>query len=522
VKQSVFRKFLFNNDRINIGFVFICVFGVFILFSAIMVGYGGFIYSSYLKLYKTRTIHDLAYGVEKILEDKNIKESRKPYEISLLFSYFQKDPSISELWVTDKELRLTYSSRADIQRSFSDKKLPNEYFPLYRNIFNPGVDGHSPVVTKDFGRWETGLVMAVRTSPKSQYDFTVGIRLHKYNFFLEPVNIKLKNGMQVNITPSLIFIFFILVSIIVSSLLTFFLSSFFNVFEQNSRLFASHVQKILDTGDFTPGNVKLPEDNTAIFGPLSRSLNMILSQTLAFKDTESAERVKKSITDDKTFTHRTLYDTLFPKVPIEIKGCENAVYVSGFNVQSHHVLLAKDKGSFETDFLLVTLAERDFEQYLLTYNAIRDVFMTWKGRESLVELNALLRLRHLPYVTAVTGRFNAVDSTMEILHCGFGSFIIYNSKLDDYVLPSQESLAIGKKSDDDLLLLMKEQKIRFDSGDRILFFNNDLLAQDVTMETLKKEMAGDPAVSAEDTLNRILSATSATTKNAFCFLIKKR
>lgn len=522
MSQSIYRKFLFNNDKLNTGFIFVCVLFLFLVFSAIMVGYGGYVYSSYLKIYKTRTIHDLAFGVGRILADRNLSDDKKPAEISGLLDHYRKDPSISEIWVTDRELLLVASSRADLQRDFLRKKLPNAYFPLYQAPFDVGPSGHSQVVIRDFGKWETGLVMAKRVNPKSTFDYTVGIRLQKYNFFLEPYRVNLPGNFILNVTPILVVLFFFIVSLLVAILFALLLSSHFELFSSNVRLFDEHVKKAKETQDYSVANLKIPEDNASVFGPLARSLNAFIAQVIQSKDAEALEKMKKAVSDDKAFTHRALYDALFAGRTLEVKGCESAVFLSGFPEQSKHVLLTKERGSFETEFLLVNLMDRDFEQYLLSYNLIRDVFVSWKGKESLADLNDSLSARRLPPVTALAGRFQATDSTLELWHCGYGSFLIYNSKLDEFVLPSQESLALGKKSRDDLLMLLKEQRLRFESGDKLLCFNPELLGPEVSLDQMKKELAGTLQLGAEDILNNLVAQTSAKSKEAFFFLLKKR
>jgi hypothetical protein len=522
VSQSIYRKFLFNNDRLNTGFVFFCVLFLFLVFSAIMIGYGGYVYSSYLKIYKTRTIHDLSYNVGRILADRNIGDDRKPAEISALLEQYRKDPSVSEIWVTDKELLLVASTRADLQRDFLRKKLPNAYYPLYQSSFDVGPSGTSQVIVRDMGKWETGLVVAQRINPKSPFDYSVGIRLQKYNFFLEPYKVNLPGGFVLNVTPILIVLFFLIVSLIVAIVLALLLSSYFDLFSSNVQLFNEHVKKAKAAQDYSIESLRIPEDNSSVFGPLARSLNDFTAHLVQVKDMEALEKMKRAVSDDRTFTHRTLYDALFAGEPVEVMGCETAVFFSGFAEQSRHVLLARERGSFETDFLLANLSPRSFEQFLLTYNLIRDVFVSWKGKESLADLNDFLEKRHLPFVTALAGHFKSTDSELDLWHCGYGSFLIYNSKLDEFVFPSQESLALGKKSREDLLLLMKEQKIRFESGDKLFCFNPELLGPDVSLDLMKKELTGNKPLTAEDILNNVVAQTSAKTKEAFFFLLKKR
>ena len=533
------KKFLFNNHKLNFGFFFLLTFFFFTILALLLLQYETFIYQKYTALYKTQTIQHLSYDAGQILKSDISDASKMNFLYSLSDVYLQ-DSNIKEIWVTDNELRLFFSTDPNLMQNFKAQKLPVFYYPLYAKNFVLKENHFLPNINHSIDKHNTYIVLPIRMKNSDSFQYTIGLKIRKKHFYMEKnpvvlfpsINFSLpfgKTAKKTQTTPLIwnysiwiLYLIFILISLLLATICTYFFVHLYKTITNN--IFAI-TDKIKNLEEYTDVNeIKLEETDNTLFKNFVITLNNLIQHILFKKNEEWEQHEKKEISTEKNRILFNVRTTLFSKSSAPLHGFEQGLFYSNKFMQTHFVTQIRNLDSFKSLFLISETKQPEADTLLAEYNYL---YQSFNGSNDIQKVCTNLNKKIFSLSNSqLSGVAGLIDTTTNILHLypsGIPSILYYKASANTITSEFAKDPLFGVTTHDDYQFKLKEEKIKMSTDDIVLVFNEDILSDQLTLPDLKQKLMDNAANSPDSMINYITDfIKSKNRENIFLFILKKK
>ena len=489
------------------------VFLFFLVFILISLFYEVFIYKKYLDLYKNQTIHVLAFGMRQA----GLKSANDQERLGLYNTFAEqvlRDPNVQEIWVTDKDLRLLYSSNPDTMKNFQFQKLSAFYFPLYQDGFSLSPGGFEPVVRHNLDRFSDYAVLPVKVSSDSFYDITVGLKIRKINFLFNRGEIAI-GPVRADLSVAVVWTLMVLLAAVFTLIIA-------NLFVPIYGKLRDHVRRLNAGPDRQEGSAG---DPPALIAPILDEIKSAYEKVRAESRQAAGDSAQGALRGRDEEIRKTVVDSIFTPSGDGVKGLDRAFYFSRPSAKAKNLLLVRGTGSFQEEFCVAQPADEKVEPYLVAASRVLAMFNgVVKGavpRDVLCDMNADFADSYLAPANVLVGRLDLASNILSLMSAGFNTFLFHNRKIDEFMVFPAGGLPAGKSPNDEFSIGLKEAKLKMSSGDAVLFFNQAVLSR-LPLEQLKKLMSENAGLTASSILEAIKKTFSdPAQEEIFLFLVKK-
>ena len=488
------------------------IFLFFLIFVVIALFYEVFLYKKYLDIYKNQTIHSLAFEVGQAAM-KSANDREKLNLFNGIAAEVLRDSSVQEIWVTDKDLRLLYSSNPDTIKAYKFQKLPADYFPLYQAGFSLKPEGFAPVVREDMNRWWTFMAIPVKINADSFFDLTVGLKIRKINFLFNRSDVRL-GGLRANVSVAVVWTLMVLLAVVFSLIIA-------NLFSPSNRKMLDYVRGLTADPD-KPAEKPNPPDYVApVLEEIKSAFEKIRSSSLRSVEESS----KNSLPAREAEIRKGVVDLLFSPPQEGLKSLERAFLHSSPGAKARNLLMIRQTSPFQESFCVAQPADDKLENYLASASQVLAMFNKVSReasfRDLLTDMNKEFMTYYLGTANLLLGQFDITTNTLSLVTAGFNTFLFYNKKVNEFKVFPASGLPVGQVTTEEFALGLKEEKLKMSSGDALLFFNQNLLAK-LPLDQLKKRLTENSGLSALDTVETVKKQFSdPRQEEIFLFLVKK-
>ena len=505
----------------------------------LLLQYETFIYQKYTALYKNQTIQHLSYDAGQILKS-NISDASKINFLYSLSDVYLQDPNIQEIWVTDNELRLFFSTDPNLMQNFKAQKLPVFYYPLYAKNFILKENHYLPNINHSIDKHNTYIVLPIRIKNSDSFQYTIGLKIRKKHFYMErnpvvlfpSINFSLPFGQTAKKTQTkpliwnysiwILYLIFILMSLLLATICTYI---FIHLYKTITNNIFSITDKIKNLEEYTDVNeIKLEETDNTLFQNFVITLNNLIQHILFKKNEEWEQHEKKEIIAEKNRILFNVRSTLFSKSSAPLHGFEQGLFYSNKFMQTHFITQIRNLDSFKSLFLISETKQPETDTLLAEYNYL---YQSFNGSNDVKEVCTHLNKKIFSLSNSqLSGVAGLIDTTTNILHLypsGIPSILYYKASTNSITSEFAKEPLFGVTAEDDYQFKLKEEKIKMATDDIVLVFNEDILSDQLTLPDLKQKLMDNAAHSPASMINYITDfIKSKNRENIFLFILKKK
>jgi hypothetical protein len=473
-------------------------------------------YRGYLSLYARRGLATIAFSAGQVLSRPG-SDAEKAAALSALASETMKDPSVADVWFTDKDFRLLYSADPELLKSFRFQKLPASFYPLYKDGFSAAASGKGfrVVENRSLDDRYVYLVVPVKVASSSFFDYTAGLKLRKISFLA--VQEALFSTPWFPFHPGVATAWFVM--------FLFALLASWQVGRMSSSLYEDALE-LLDRYAENAGG----ETSATVFETPSRLLRPFAAK-LADISAANEERIKKrteesgqkirSSGDEEA--RRNLASLIFPPPQETVKGLTYAAAASGSEGRISSFTMVRQTTAFQS-FVGVALAPSKKPDAFgaaaaFAYSAFYRIISGAAPADALGLLNIEFRTAYLEPSPVMTAQFGLADNIVTLSLAGFRGVLYHNARSGEAAVFPSCGLPVGKSAGEDFTVAFRQEKIRLESGDSLLFFN-DAYLEAASIASMKEALVGSRGRSAEETIPE-LKGLAGSGPDAFVMLVKK-
>lgn len=482
------------------------VFGLLAAFLLVTLVYEWAAYRGYLSLYRRNGIRLVARLTAEAMARPGT-EAERLARLEEIAAEAMKDPAVADVWFTDADFRLLYSADSRLRTEFGGQRLPAGYYPLYREGF--GADGSRVVERGDLERGYAHVVAAVRFTGMSAFDLTVGMKLRKVSFL----------AVQ---DPFLVTRWFSFHPGVVAAWGGMLVLAFF-VAWRVGWLAGMLFQEALQTVDRFGGAVGTTGEGvvatSGLMAPLAERLAE-LARVYEVRMREMVAEVERRTEEGcEAAVRRAAVPVLLPRPEGALPGLEYAV----LDPSEGSVLSAvKDLGGFRSLVLVASCGVRRAPEHVAVAGLLRVVVERQAAGvdlgESLVWLNGRLRAMAAEALPVAAAVFGLSDGILSLRLAGWSGVLYHRGRSGETMVFPGFGTALGKRPDEDFMVGLREERLRMESGDTLLFFDGRLL-EAVGVEGMKVALAaGGGAVEVAERLGK---AAGAVAGSVFCLVVRK-
>jgi len=480
---------------------------IFILsFLFITLLYEIFTYNRYMTLYKTKTLQYLTFEAKRILQ--GALNNEKINLLQDLATEIIKDPSVAEIWFTDAEFRLIYSTDPELLKSYRFQRLPAKFHPLYKEGFKS--DTFKIIENKRIDKNYIYAVQAFKTTPQSLFDYTAGIKFRKLLFLInqEPLIKTRFFSFNPSITIAWILMLFI------AFLISWAIGRYNTIFQQNVLNLLTNYSEKPEQMPTEPVNIEL-KPMVEILSKTAQNISeriKKLSEEYIQKDRIRRENdIRKGISEN---LFRNFKDNLIGISYAEL--CKEEGLASSF-------LAVRRISETESFFGIAFSEEKSLDAYSvsagLICSAFEKIISGISARDSMILLNKEFTASSLSPSPVVTGKFSLTDNIFTITLAGFSGLIWHKQRSNNAIVFPSCGLPLGKANQEDFIISLKEEKIRVESKDSLIFFNDAFLST-TSVETIKERLSSSPDLNANE-LVELFKESITVNPGSFLFIIRK-